>query len=119
MPPAMGTPTTNAQTGAVAPTIAITAAQTVTVLSVSSLSISMGMFSALTNDAKFASLSLAKDNWPKWKQKIVQVLDMSDLDDYILGTILQPDIVADPASYRNWTRNHSKTIAFLQMQVED
>jgi hypothetical protein len=117
----MGTPAAAAaaaSTGSTTTGTVVTAAQTAP-FSVSSLSISTGMFAALTNDTKFASLSLAKDNWPKWKQKILQVLGMSDLDDYILGTVPQPDVALDPLSYRNWTRNHSKTIAFLQMQVED
>jgi hypothetical protein len=64
-----------ASTGSTTTGTVVTAAQT-TPFSVSSLSISTGMFAALTNDTKFTSLSLAKDNWPKWKQKILQVLGM-------------------------------------------
>lgn len=106
--------------GATAAGTTVTAVQTPAIgVPISPLSISTGMFATLTNDSKFSSLSLAKDNWPKWKQKILQVLGMSDLDDYILCTIPEPDIAVDPVSYRNWTRNHSKTIAFLQMHVED
>jgi len=68
---------------------------------VAAIAISNGMFSALTNDSKFANLSLAKDNWPKWKQKILQVLGLSDLNDYILGAIPPPDVLVDPASHCN------------------
>ena len=44
---------------------------------VSSIAIANSMFSALSNDTKFSPLSLAKDNWPKWKQKLLKVLGMS------------------------------------------
>jgi hypothetical protein len=86
---------------------------------VSSIAIANSMFSALSNDTKFSPLSLAKDNWPKWKQKLLQVLGMSDLDDYIFGHIQQPDPAIDPTSARNWTKNHTKTISFLSMHVDD
>jgi len=92
---------------------------TVPAVVVSAITISNGMFSALANDSKFSNLSLAKDNWPKWKQKMMQVLGLSDLDDYILGAILAPDPVTDPTSSRNWIRNNNKTISFLQMHVDD
>jgi hypothetical protein len=75
---------------------------TVPAVVVSAITISNGMFSALANDSKFSNLSLAKDNWPKWKQKMMQVLGLSDLDDYILGAILAPDPVTDPTSSCNW-----------------
>jgi hypothetical protein len=44
------------------------------------LTISNGMFSTLTNDSKFSSLCLLKDNWPKWSQKILEVMEMLELD---------------------------------------
>ena len=84
-----------------------------------SITIANSMFSALSNDTKFSPLSLAKDNWPKWKQKLLQVLGMSDLDNYIFGTINQPDAAVDPSSARNWLKNHAKTVSFLSMHVED
>jgi hypothetical protein len=68
---------------------------------VSSIAIANSMFSALSNDTKFSQLSLAKDNWPKWKQKLLQVLGMSDLDDYIFGLV------------------NRTLISFLSMHVED
>ena len=87
--------------------------------SVSSITIANSMFSALSNDTKFSPLSLTKDNWPKWKQKLLQVLGMSNLDDYIFGTVNQPDTTIDPTSARNWSKNHAKTVSFLSMHVED
>jgi hypothetical protein len=86
---------------------------------ISSIAIANSMFSALSNDTKFSQLSLAKDNWPKWKQKLLQVLGMSDLYDYIFGLIAKPDAAIDPTSARNWAKNHAKTISFLSMHIED
>jgi hypothetical protein len=92
---------------------------TVVAQPVASITIANSMFSALSNDSKFSPLSLAKDNWLKWKQKLLQVLGMSDLDDYIFGTVNQPDTMADPSSTRNWSKNHMKTVSCLSMHVED
>lgn len=70
-------------------------------------------------NSRFSNLSLVKDNWLKWKQKMMQVLGLSDLDDYILGSISVPDLITDPTSSRKWARNNSKTISVLQMHVDD
>ncbi|KIM89856.1 hypothetical protein PILCRDRAFT_2132 [Piloderma croceum F 1598] len=92
---------------------------TVVAQPVTSITIANSMFSALSNDTKFSPLNLAKDNWLKWKQKLLQVLGMSDLDDYIFGIVNQPDAAIDPASACNWSKNHAKTVSFLLMHVED
>src|ERR1700720_1105500 len=88
-------------------------------LSISALTISNGMFSTLANDTKFSSLCLSQDNWPKWSQKIVEVMEMSEMDDYLHGLIPQPDAATDPTSYRNWKGNNKKVIKFLKAYVED
>jgi hypothetical protein len=88
-------------------------------LPVSALTILNGMFSTLSNDAKFSNLCMSKDNWPKWSQKIVEVMEMSELDEYIHGTVPAPDINADPTSFKNWKGNNKKLIGFLKAFVED
>src|SRR5882762_5206979 len=90
-----------------------------TPLPVSALTISNGMFSTLSNDAKFSNLCLSKDNWPKWSQKIIKVMEMSELNEYLYGKVPQPDITADPASFKNWKGNNKKLIGFLKAYVED
>ncbi|KIM71812.1 hypothetical protein PILCRDRAFT_82429, partial [Piloderma croceum F 1598] len=77
------------------------------------------MFSTLLNDAKFSNLCMSKDNWPKWSQKIVEVMEMSKLDDYIHGTVPAPDINADLASFKHWKGNNKKLIGFLKAFIED
>ena len=88
-------------------------------LPVSALAISNGMFSTLSNDTKFSNLCMSKDNWPKWSQKIIEVMEMSELDNYIHGTVPAPDINADPASFKHWKGNNKKLIGFLKAFVED
>src|SRR5882762_6571746 len=90
-----------------------------TPLPVSALTISNGMFSTLSNDTKFSNLCLSRDNWPKWSQKIVEVMEMSEMDDYLHGLIPQPDAATDPTSHRNWKGNNKKVIGFLKAYVED
>ena len=86
---------------------------------VTALTISNGMFSTLTNDTKFSNLCLLKDNWPKWSQKIVEVMEMSELDEYLTGTIPIPDVSTDAVSFRNWKGNNKKLIGFLKAYVQD
>jgi hypothetical protein len=88
-------------------------------LPVSALTISNGMFSTLSNDSKFSNLCLSKDNWPKWSQKILEVMEMSKKDNYLLGIIPQPDPVTDPTSHKCWKGNNNKVIGFLKAYVED
>src|SRR5882762_1701312 len=119
----MAPPNTN-QTGTGTPANTNTIAparsnSTPVIIPVPALTISNGMFSTLANDSKFANLSLSKDNWPKWSQKIKQVTEMSELDEYLLGTVLEPDVTVDAASYRNWKGNNKKLIGFLKAFVED
>src|ERR1700728_4371807 len=64
---------------------------TVIVIPITALTISNGMFSTLASDDKFTKLSLSKDNWPKWSQKIMEVMEMSELDEYLDGTVPEPD----------------------------
>jgi len=78
--------------------------------------ISNGMFSTLANDTKFSNLCLSKDNWPK---KIIEVMEMSEMDDYLYGHVLKPNPDIDPASYKNWKGNNKKVIGFLKAYVED
>jgi hypothetical protein len=88
-------------------------------LPISALTISNGMFSTLANDTKFSNLCLSRDNWPKWNQKIVEVMEMSEMDDYLHGLIPEPDAATDPTSHRNWKGNNKKVIGFLKAYVED
>jgi hypothetical protein len=90
-----------------------------TALPVSALTISNGMFSTLANNSKFSNLCLLKDNWPKWSQKILEVMEMSKMDNYLLGNIPQPDMVTDPASHKCWKGNNKKVIEFLKAYIED
>jgi hypothetical protein len=73
---------------------------------VSALSILNKMFSVLASDDKFNKLSLSKDNWPKWLQKILQVMKVSELDDYLYGLVVAPDGTTDPLSFKNWKGNN-------------
>jgi len=88
-------------------------------LPVTALTISNGMFSTLSNNTKFPNLCLSKDNWPKWSQKIIEVMEMSELDEYLYGKVPQADITADLASFKNWKGNNKKLIGFLKAYVED
>ena len=88
-------------------------------LPVTALSILNGMFSTLSNDSKFSNLSLSKDNWPKWSQKIKQVLEMLELDEYLYGLIIEPIAAVDAVSFRNWKGNNKKLIGVLKVYVED
>jgi hypothetical protein len=83
------------------------------------LTISNGMFSTLTNDSKFSNLCLSKDNWPKWSQKIVKVMVMSELKEYLTGMIPMPDATTDAVSFRNWKGNNKKLIGFLKAYIDD
>jgi hypothetical protein len=83
------------------------------------LTISNGMFSTLTNNTKFSNLCLSKDNWPKWSQKIIEVIEMSELDEYLSGTVPIPDASVDAVSFRNWKGNNKKLIGFLKVYVDD
>jgi hypothetical protein len=85
---------------------------------ITSITISNGMLLALSNDSKYSHLSIAEDNWPKWKQWMLCVLGMLDLDNYILVTVTQPDANVDAVSARNWVKNYAKTVSFLQMHIE-
>jgi hypothetical protein len=97
-----------------APAIVQTASVPVTVLTISN-----GMFSTLTNDTKFSNLCLSKDNWPKWSQKIIEVMEMLELDEYLSGTVPIPDASVDAVSFRNWKGNNKKLIGFLKAYVDD
>jgi hypothetical protein len=44
---------------------------------------------------------------------------MSELDEYLYGTVPEPVAAIDPASYRNWKGNNKKLIGFLKAYVED
>src|SRR5882762_3722717 len=68
---------------------------------------------------KFSNLCLSKDNWPKWSQKIVEVMEMSELDEYLSGTVPIPDASVDAGSLRNWKGNNKKLIRFLKAYIED
>jgi hypothetical protein len=92
---------------------------TVVIIPITALIISNGMFSTLSNDDKFTKLSLSKDNWPKWSQKIMEVMEMSELDEYLDGSVPEPDAAVDPASFKNWKGNNKKLIGFLKANVDD
>jgi len=92
---------------------------TVIVIPITALIISNGMFSTLSNDDKFTKLSLSKDNWPKWSQKIMEVMEMSELDEYLDGTVPEPDAAVDSVSFKNWKGNNKKLISFLKANIDD
>ena len=96
-----------------APTVLVVPA-----LPVSSIAISNGMFSTLLNDSKFSNLCLSKDNWPKWSEKMLEVMQMTELDEYLTGSVPVPDGTIDPASLRNWNGNNRKLVGFLKAHVE-
>ena len=77
------------------------------------------MFSSISNDPKFSNLWLSKDNWPKWNQKIFEVMEMSELDEYLADKIPSPDIATDLASFKNWTGNNKKIVGFPKSFVVD
>ena len=89
-----------------------------TTIPVSSIAISNGMFSTLSNDSKFSHLCLSKDNWPKWSEKMLEVMQMTELDEYLTGGMPIPDNAVDPVSFRNWNGNNKKLVGFLKAHVE-
>ena len=76
------------------------------------------MFSTLSNDSKFSHLCLSKDNWPKWSEKMLEVMQMTELDKYLTGGMPIPDGAIDPISFRNWNTNNKKLVGFLKAHVE-
>jgi hypothetical protein len=90
----------------------------VIVIPVSAIQISNGMFSTLSNDSKFSRLCLSKDNWPKWSEKMLEVMQMTELDEYLTGLVPAPDGAKDPVSLRNWNGNNRKLVGFLKAHVE-
>jgi hypothetical protein len=121
-PPVAPSSTNQMPTGpsnnSVNPAVTTVALQT-TPIPIVALTISNRMFSTLTNNNKFSSLCLLKDNWPKWSQKIFEVMEMSELDDYLAGTVPIPDTTTNAVSLRNWKGNNKKLIGFLKAHVED
>jgi GAG-pre-integrase domain/Integrase core domain len=89
-----------------------------TVIPISAIQISNGMFSTLSNDSKFSNLCLSKDNWPKWSEKVLEVMQMTELDEYLTGLVPTPDGTNDPVSLRNWNGNNRKLVGFLKAHVE-
>lgn len=84
--------------------------------SIAPITISSSMLSALTSDTRFTMLSLANDNWPKWKEKIMEVMQMNDVDEYVTGGIEWPTTAS---SRKIWRSNNRKVLGFLKSQVED
>jgi hypothetical protein len=99
-------------------TASVSAAAVLPVLPVSSIAISNGMFSTLSNDSKFSNLCLSKDNWPKWSEKMLEVMQMTELDEYLTGGVPIPDGAIDPTSLRNWNGNNRKLVGFLKAHVD-
>ncbi|KIM73306.1 hypothetical protein PILCRDRAFT_15337 [Piloderma croceum F 1598] len=87
-------------------------------LPVSLIAISNGMFSTLSNNSKFLNLCLLKDNWPKWSEKMLEVMQMTELNEYLTGGVPVPDGAIDPTSLRNWNSNNRKLVGFLKAHVE-
>src|SRR6267154_670835 len=83
------------------------------------ITIPNGIITALSNDSKFTSLCLSTDNWPKWSQKIMQVMKMSGLLGYLDGKVPKPNGETDPTSLWNWEENNSKIIGFLEAFVDN
>jgi hypothetical protein len=90
----------------------------VIVIPISVIQISNGTFSTLSNNSKFSSLCLSKDNWPKWLEKMLEVMQMTELDEYLTGLVPVPDHVKDPVSLRNWNGNNRKLVGFLKAHIE-
>jgi hypothetical protein len=59
------------------------------------------------------------DNWPKWSQKIMQVMKMSRLLGYLDGKVPKPSGDVDPTLLWNWKENNSKIIGFLEAFVDN
>jgi hypothetical protein len=83
------------------------------------ITIPNGIITALSNDSKFTPLCLSTDNWPKWSQKIMQVMKMSGLLGYLDGKVPKPNGETDPTSLWNWEENNSKIIGFLEAFVDN
>lgn len=74
------------------------------------------MLSSLSNDPDFKPLSLIDDNYTYWSKRVLSVLKLQDLGDYVLNKIASP---TDPAAYWLYMSNHKKIIAFLEQNVAD
>src|ERR1700690_3284519 len=72
-----------------------------------------------TSLANIEPLEKSKNNWPRWKQTVLQCLQFVGLSDYLHGTVPQPDAVLEPRAHRNWGINNGAVIAFLGLKASE
>ncbi|MFX9874111.1 hypothetical protein ABTP57_18245, partial [Acinetobacter baumannii] len=50
-------------------------------------------------------LDQLKSNWTTWNPDILIALTLNGLDEYVEGTLAQPDATSEPRAHANWKAN--------------
>jgi hypothetical protein len=62
---------------------------------------------------------LSENNWITWRERMLRLAAICEIDQYLLGKVTRPDISTDPIGYSNWGYNNSYTCYLLSFNVDE
>ncbi|KAK2467749.1 hypothetical protein APHAL10511_000044 [Amanita phalloides] len=63
-------------------------------------------------------LDQLKSNWTTWNPDILIALTLNGLDEYIEGTLTQPNATSEPRTHANWKANNQLAHGFLLQYID-
>lgn len=64
-------------------------------------------------------LAKSRNNWPRWHRRVIQCLQMVNLEGYLHGSIPCPDRRVDPFGAINWQANDKAVTAFIGLKSSE
>ena len=72
-----------------------------------------GAITKLTGDG------LTGPNWVTWRVRMMSLLTLCEVEQYVYGEILQPNKEEDPVGYDNWKKNDNYAKHLITQNVAD
>lgn len=87
------------------------------------INITTAMINSLNNDPLFKHLDMTLDNYAEWSRSLIQICELNNISDYILGNIVEPAYDLDPDSpntaYWAYEANNKKIVAFIKVNISE
>ncbi|KZP22156.1 hypothetical protein FIBSPDRAFT_890521 [Athelia psychrophila] len=85
------------------------------------ITITTAMINSLNNDPTFKPPDMTLNNYPEWSRSLIQICELNNISDYILGNIAEPaydmDLNAENKAYWAFEANNMKIVAFIKVNI--
>ncbi|KZP08252.1 hypothetical protein FIBSPDRAFT_964945 [Athelia psychrophila] len=81
------------------------------------------MINSLNNDSSFKHLNMTLDNYTEWSKSLIQICELNNITDYILGNVVEPtyNYTANTENVGYWAfeANNKQIVAFIKINISD